>query len=200
MTASDLSTVSAELAELRLAIEYDESLDSLRQPGIHYVPGTGQFLNPKILFVGEAPGPMENVKLKPFVGGAGTVFRRLLRKFGFEDSEYYVTNVMKYMPTKPNSLDFRKPTDEEIALFRGYLGKEIHIIDPLIVCLMGNVPIRAFFKDQTSVGKLRGNWINSTDPGPDVFVTYHPSSVQYDQSKEAVLERDFAELSRRVHK
>lgn len=178
-------------------MEMDPSFDALRKSGISYVAGVGCCTNPDIMFIGEAPGPMENAVGIPFSGSAGTIFKRLLRDNHLLDMDrVYVTNVIKYMPCKPNSMDFRKPTQEEIELAQPYLGKEIRLINPKLICLMGNVPIRAFFQGQNSVTKLRGKFFNED---PKVFVTNHPSLAQYDPLALNTLQKDFRKLASHVN-
>jgi len=196
-----LPKADVELVALKYEIEFDPVFDPMRTVGINYVGGFGNKHSPKIMFVGEAPGPMENVKLKPFVGGAGSVFRNLLKKFEIKDTDIFITNVCKYMPCHPNTLDFRKPTLDEIKAFRPYLLKEIDIVDPIVVCLLGNVPLQTYFNfEQKSVTKCHGIWTDE-EPDPLVFVTFHPSSVQYDTTGEKlkIIEGDFKQLAERIY-
>lgn len=191
----DLVQTQLALAELRISIEFDDVFDVMRKPGIKYVPGTGQCFRPVVMFIGEAPGPMENAKGTPFIGSAGAIFRKLLDDTGLNDFDIYITNVFKYMPCKENSMNFRKPNGDEIERVQPYLAKEIRIVDPKIICLMGNIPIRAFFKGETSVSKLHGEFFNYD---PAVFISYHPSVVQYKEHILPLLRRDFNRLADRV--
>lgn len=191
---SDAESASAALAFLRIQIEQDERYDYLRQPGIKYVRGLGNVYQPKVMFIGEAPGPMENASGVPFVGKAGRIFKDLLVSNKFAPFDIFVTNVMKYMPCHDGTMNFRKPTQEEVELARDSVAQEVKIVQPTVVCLMGNVPIRAFFNDQHSVTKLRGE-LYAMPAKPDVFVTYHPSFINYHEDKLPVLQRDFRKLA-----
>lgn len=190
------------LFKLQLKVEIDPELEFMRVPGISYVAGIGNTENPKVMFIGEAPGPMENAKGMPFCGPAGKIFKQLLFKNKFTSHEIYVTNVSKYMPVKPDTLSFRKPTPEEIALMARYLAEEIVLVNPEIICLLGNTAICTFYADQ-SVRKLRGNLIEykiNDKTSVKLFVTYHPSVVQYEPSKMTPLSKDFAKLASLIKK
>lgn len=179
----------------------DPRFDHLNIPGINYVPGIGEHDSPKVCFVGEAPGPMENAKGVPFSGKAGQIFLRLLRTNHFPMNDLYMTNIVKFMPVDQQTTRFRKPTIEEIEISTEYLAKELAIVEPQYLCLMGNSAVAGIFKEKEArVKELRGKII---DPGVKlpfyIFVTYHPSLIQYKPHMEYVISKDFDQLARYVN-
>ena len=95
------------------------------------VPGEGQ-LSAKIMFIGEAPGRSEDEKGRPFVGAAGRILDELLKKAGIERSEVFITNIVKCRP--PNN---RVPKEDELTACRPYLDRQIALIKPKVICILG---------------------------------------------------------------
>ncbi|MHA1262146.1 MAG: uracil-DNA glycosylase, partial [Candidatus Freyarchaeota archaeon] len=91
----------------------------------------------RIMFVGEAPGEQEDIKGRPFVGRAGRFLDHLLRVAGLERSTVYISNVVKCRP--PNN---RNPRKTEIEKCNPYLQKQIQLINPRIICILGNVALK----------------------------------------------------------
>lgn len=188
-----------ELENLKMLIESDDNLSELRINGINYVPGNGKKTSPKLMFIGEAPGPIENAKRVPFTGKAGRIFYQLLTKYNFPLDNLYITNVVKYMPIDPDTGKFRKPTQQEIEIFSVYLGMELSIIAPEYICLMGATAVEALFGKEAKLSGLVGNMINDKDVPFWIYVTNHPSLIQYKQEIRPQLERHFKELSNYIN-
>lgn len=110
-----------------------------------------------IMIVGEAPGEQEDQTGKPFVGAAGKVLERMLKKANLstgKDGDVYIVNIIKCRP--PNN---RVPTSSEIATCKPYLLEQIRIVDPKIIILVGATAVRGLTGNQTGITKLRGNWL-----------------------------------------
>jgi uracil-DNA glycosylase family 4 len=115
-------------------IESDPVWDHLREPGIRLVRGDGPETaeTARVMVVGEAPGARENGEGKPFVGRSGVVLEGLLGLAGFQRSNVFVTNVVKYRP--PGN---RTPHPGEIYLGQKALRREWSIIRPLLTICVG---------------------------------------------------------------
>ena len=96
------------------------------------VPGKGNFKS-DVIFVGEAPGKNEDVNGEPFIGIAGKKLTIALENAGITRDEIYITNIVKCRPPKN-----RVPTITERDTCKNYLEKEIEIIKPKIICILGN--------------------------------------------------------------
>lgn len=146
--------------------------DPLADAGTNIVVSRG---NPdaKLLIIGEAPGPEENVKGKPFVGRAGQMLDKVLQSVEFDpEKDVYITNSVFRMPPGEDGKPFRKPNNEEIDFYRPYVFEIIRLIDPLIMLLTGNVACQSIL-GKTGITSLRGKWTESD--GRWIMPIFHPS-------------------------
>jgi DNA polymerase len=134
------------------------------------VPGHGN-LNAKILFVGEAPGKNEDKLGMPFIGIAGKLLETALKKSGMERENVFITNVVKCRP--PNN---RVPGKNEIDTCLHYLRKEIQIISPAIVCILGATALKSLL-NLKNIQLYHGKSITCNNI--QYFITYHPAAIIY---------------------
>ncbi|CDI05823.1 uracil-DNA glycosylase [Candidatus Nitrosotenuis uzonensis] len=151
------------------------------------VPGKGS-VNAKVMFVGEAPGRTEDQRGEPFVGAAGKKLTLMLEKHGISRDSIYITNVVKCRP--PNN---RVPSDSERKACMEYLQSEIEIINPKIVCVLGNTASNSIL-GQSEITKNHGKSIEHD--GRIYFLTFHPAATIYNQELWSVMESDIELLSR----
>ncbi len=154
--------------------------DPLADAGTNVVISRG---NPeaKLLLIGEAPGPQENIQGRPFVGRAGQLLDKILQAANFDpDRDVYITNSVFRMPPGDEK-EFRKPTNEEIEYYRPYVHGIIRLIDPLIILLTGNVATYSIL-GKTGITRLRGEWTNLN--GRWIMPIFHPSYLLRNPSKE----------------
>jgi uracil-DNA glycosylase len=136
----------------------------------------------KLLLVGEAPGPEENIKGKPFVGRAGQMLDKILEAANFDpEKDVYITNSVFRMPPGDDGKAFRKPTSEEIEYYRPYVFDIIRLVDPLIILLTGNVASESVL-GKTGITKLRGQWFEQN--GRWIMPIFHPSYLLRNPSRE----------------
>ena len=155
--------------------------DPLADAGTNMVISRGN-PNAKLLIVGEAPGPQENIQGKPFVGRSGQLLDKILQVADFDpEKDVYITNSVFRMPPGGGDKAFRKPTDAEINYYRPYVFEIIRFIDPLIMLLTGNVACQSIL-GKTGITSLRGKW--SQVQGRWVMPIYHPSYLLRNQSRE----------------
>lgn len=119
----------------------------LKENATNVVMGKGS-PDAKILFVGEAPGRMEDLQGMPFVGAAGKNLDKLLAEVGLSLNEVYVANILKYRPPEN-----RAPNKDEIRTHTPYLVKQIKVIKPEVVCSLGNYATK-FFLAEGDVEKM----------------------------------------------
>jgi len=155
--------------------------DPLAKAGTNMVISRGN-PNAKLLIVGEAPGPQENIQGKPFVGRSGQLLDKILQVADFDpEKDVYITNSVFRLPPGADGKAFRKPTDAEINYYRPYVFEIIRFIDPLIMLLTGNVACQSVL-GKTGITSLRGKW--SQVQGRWVMPIYHPSYLLRNQSRE----------------
>jgi len=155
------------------------------------VPGCGR-ITKKIILIGEAPGKNEDETGSPFVGSAGKILDQALLDARIERNEIYITNVVKCRP--PNN---RVPTDEEIEICtREYLKKEIDIISPKIVCILGATALKSLL-GLKFMTPYRGKIVDR--PPLRYFITYHPAATIYNNKLKQVFFEDIQKLSKIVN-
>lgn len=146
--------------------------DPLADAGTNIVISRG---NPeaKLLIIGEAPGPEENIKGKPFVGRAGQMLDKVLEAAKFDpEKDVYITNSVFRMPPGTDGKAFRKPSNEEIDYYRPYVFEIIRLVDPRVILLTGNVACQSVL-GKTGITSLRGTWTESQ--GRWIMPIFHPS-------------------------
>ncbi len=146
--------------------------DPLAEAGTNVVISRGN-PNAKLLIIGEAPGPEENVKGKPFVGRAGQMLDKVLQAANFDpEKDVYITNSVFRMPPGSDGKPFRKPTTEEIDYYRPYVFEIIRLVDPRVMLLTGNVACQSIL-NKTGITSLRGKWTEMD--GRWIMPIFHPS-------------------------
>ncbi|HEY9407130.1 MAG TPA: uracil-DNA glycosylase [Nitrososphaera sp.] len=155
------------------------------------VPGEGQ-ISAKIMFIGEAPGRSEDEKGKPFVGAAGRILDNLLKKAGIERSQVFITNIVKCRP--PNN---RVPEEDELIACRPYLDRQIALIKPKVICILGRTAYSSILGG-SSITASRGKIIERS--GQKYFSTFHPAAVIYNKSLRSTLEADLKRLAVEINK
>ena len=123
-----------------------------------------------IMFIGEGPGEMEDIKGRPFVGRAGKLLTKMLAAINLTREEVFITNIVKCRP--PNN---RTPLPDEIEACFPYLDRQIEIIQPIIICCLGGPAIKTILGVNQGISKLRGNIYRYKNI--PVIPTYHPAAV-----------------------
>ena len=149
--------------------------------------------NSKILFVGEAPGANEDQKGIPFCGKAGDILNELLAHVGLKREQIYITNILKCRPPAN-----RDPQTDEIEACKGYLERQIDIIQPDIICCLGKYALNFVLKmfslsSGESISKVHGQVFRKEDlfNAINVVAFFHPAVATYDPGKIDVLKKDF---------
>ncbi|RLG88128.1 MAG: uracil-DNA glycosylase [Thermoprotei archaeon] len=154
------------------------------------VPGEGS-KNAKLMFIGEAPGAVEDETGRPFVGAAGKLLTDTLEKFRLKRSEVYITNVIKCRP--PGNRD---PRDEEIENCSPYLESQILLIKPLVIVALGRFAAIWLLKRMgyhcQGIMKCRGRVYKGLLLGLEVSVipTIHPAAALYNPRLRPIFESD----------
>lgn len=153
------------------------------------VPGEGN-PNAKIMLIGEAPGRQESLTGRPFVGRSGKFLTRLLESISIKRENVYITSPVKYYPGA------RAPLDAEISHGRVHLQKQIDIISPKLVVLLGKVAAKSVLGTSLMIGKFHGRAVKRD--GREYFFTFHPSAALRFPKIRILMTRDFRKLSRRL--
>jgi uracil-DNA glycosylase len=144
-----------------------------------------------LMFVGEAPGANEDRMGRPFVGQAGKLLDQLLGEVGLERGDVFITNVLLCRP--PGNRD---PHPVEIDNCQDYLMRELELIEPRVVCTLGNFATKLLRGDNAGITRVHGQ--------PEVRVIgrravrlvplYHPAAALYTPRMLEVLREDFRQI------
>src|SRR5437763_14912708 len=104
-----------------------------------------------LMFVGEAPGANEDKQGLPFVGQAGRLLDTLLGEIGLARADVFIANVLKCRP--PGNRD---PLPAEIDNCKGYLHRQVELIQPRVICTLGNFSTKLLREDPTGITRLHG--------------------------------------------
>lgn len=162
----------------------------LNQTRTKVVFGAGN-ADAELMFVGEAPGANEDRMGLPFVGAAGKLLDKLLAEIELERRDVFVCNVLKCRPP-----DNRDPHPSEIESCEGYLHRQIELIEPTMICTLGNFSTKLLRGDITGISRLHGREevrvIGSR--AVRLYPLYHPAAALYTGSTLEALRIDFRRI------
>lgn len=126
--------------------------------------------NPKarLCFMGEAPGADEDRLGEPFVGRAGQLLTKIIEACRLKREDVYILNMIKCRP--PGN---RNPLPDELTNCRGFLERQLNLIQPEFICCLGAVAAQNLLNTSIPIGKLRGKL--HAYRGAKVVCTFHPA-------------------------
>ena len=147
--------------------------------------------NADLMFCGEAPGKNEDEQGLPFVGQAGKLLDKLLAEIGLTRADVFVVNVLKCRP--PGNRD---PAPVEIENCQDYLMRQIELIEPTVICTLGNFATKLLRADPTGITRLHGREEERVigTRAVRLYPIFHPAAALYTPANVEVLRRDFARL------
>jgi uracil-DNA glycosylase len=159
------------------------------------VPGEGNS-KADIMFIGEAPGAMEDKLGRPFVGPAGKFLDVLLQSIDLKREDVFITNVVKCRP--PSNRD---PSDEEKRVFRPWLKAQVQFINPKVFVPLGRHALASFLPNvNVTISKAHGQIFKMERGNRVVFAMYHPAVALYNGSYREVLLNDMKTLKEFLEK
>jgi uracil-DNA glycosylase len=181
-----------------LGVEYmhNPALAELREMAEgRLVLGVGP-VHPVYMFVGEAPGAAEARKGIPFIGPAGQFLRKVMGEEGINPDDCNITNVVKYRPIDAYEQN-RPPTQGEIDISKPYLWRELAIVNPEVVVMLGNVAKLALLPAlDKSISQIHGRFVSWQ--GRRYFASYHPSWAIRGTQQRGIFRKDMRKLVRGV--
>jgi uracil-DNA glycosylase family 4 len=145
----------------------------------------------ELMFIGEAPGANEDLQGVPFVGQAGKLLEKLLGEIGMERGDVFIANTLMCRP--PGNRD---PYPHELDACRHWLFSKLELIQPTMVCTLGNFATKLLRGDPTGISKIHGQ-PEVTTIGPRavrLYPLYHPAAALYTPSTLEMLRTDFARI------
>ena len=166
----DKTDRSKALNELKLQINSISDCN-LKNNSKKIVLGDGN-INSPIMLVGEAPGIEEDNTGKTFLGEVGILLKKMLHAIGIKKENIYSTYAVNFRPPED-----RKPTPAEIKRYSQFLQKQISIINPKIIILMGSTAMESLTGLNSKISIERGKWkeIIVKNTSYNVIITFNPS-------------------------
>lgn len=158
------------------------------------VPGEGDS-KAKIMFVGEAPGRVEDETGRPFVGRSGQLLNKLLLSIGLSRESVFITSVVKHRPPQN-----RQPKPSEVIACTYWLDQQLTIIQPRLICTLGRFGME-YFMPKAKISLIHGTIQETTIRKIKymLFPLYHPSAALRSTRNKLKLEEDFKTLQKVIH-
>lgn len=150
----------------------------------------------RVMIIGEAPGADEDRIGKPFVGRSGHLLEKMLNAIGLNREEVYITNVLPWRP--PGN---RTPTDGEVAVCLPFLKKQIELIKPQIILLLGGSAANALLDNNEPISKLRGRWLEYTSIDKSkiaALASFHPAFLLRNSAQKGKAWVDFLRVLKKL--
>ena len=170
---------------------YEQARNCVRCP-LHQTRTTVVFgsghADAELMFVGEAPGANEDRMGLPFVGQAGKLLDKLLGEIGMTRQDVFVVNTIKCRPP-----DNRDPHPNEIESCQPYLRQQIELVEPAVICTLGNFSTKLLRGETIGISRLHGREEVREVGSRTVrlYPLYHPAAALYTPSTLEALRRDF---------
>jgi DNA polymerase len=150
-----------------------------------FVKGEGP-LDAKVMIIGQAPGRNEDMQKRPFIGASGKFLDKLILLAGLDRKMLYICSVVQFFPP-----DNRIPTKDEIEFCKPFLFRQIRIVNPKLIILLGSVACKTVL-GMEGISKIRGNIVERH--GRTYFISMHPAAAVRIRSRMPLVEKDFRNL------
>ena len=149
--------------------------------------------NPKadLMFIGEGPGRDEDRQGKPFVGRAGQLLDKIIAAMGFGRDEVYIANIVKCRPPQN-----RNPEEDEVETCLPFLHRQIALVQPKVICLLGSVALRALLGNEERISRVRGKFLEYR--GVPTLPTYHPAFLLRNPNMKRAVWEDVQKISAKL--
>src|SRR3990167_6434966 len=172
---------ASALKKLEQEIIHDNNLPL----GTNLIFGEGN-PNCDVLFIGEAPGAVEDQQIRPFVGRSGQLLRKHIRELGWKEEDVYITNIVKRRPPEN-----RDPLPEEITAYKPYLTRQIEIINPKIIVPLGRFSMNYFLPD-AKISRDQGKLFQTREYS--ILPMLHPAAALRGNENMAMFVETFKKL------
>ena len=179
-----------ELAVLREEVAGCTACGELAGTRTQTVFGVGN-PKPRLCFLGEAPGADEDKQGEPFVGKAGQLLNKIIDACQMNREDVYILNILKCRP--PGN---RTPLPQEAANCRGYLNRQLELLQPEFICCLGACAAHNLLQTDTPIGKMRNKFHDYQ--GIKVMCTYHPAYLLRNPDAKKHVWEDMKKLMREM--
>jgi uracil-DNA glycosylase len=194
LTARELARQAGDIAALEAALVGFDGC-GLKKTAKHLCFARG---NPKarLMLIGEAPGRDEDLEGRPFVGRAGKLLDKMLAAIALTEADVYITNTVYWRP--PGN---RTPTPEEVEACAPFLARQIELLSPHVLVLLGGAAAKNILGVVEGIMRLRGKWLNYASSGRDIptLATLHPAFLLRNPEHKRLAWRDLLMVKERLN-
>lgn len=149
----------------------------------------------RLMIIGEAPGRDEDLEGRPFVGRAGQLLDRMLKAIDLDETSVHITNVVYWRP--PGN---RTPTAQETQVCRPFLERQLQLVEPELMLLLGGAAAKAMLDTADGIMKLRGKWREAEIGGRKVrtMATLHPAYLLRTPASKRLAWRDLLAVKKEM--
>lgn len=193
-SARELCQKAETLEELKKMVEeFDGCALKLTANKTVFGYGSG---TARLLLIGEAPGADEDRSGIPFVGRSGQLLEKMLKAIGFDRNECFITNVLPWRP--PGN---RTPTEGEIAVCLPFLKRQIDLVSPEAIMILGGSAANALLDNGEPISRMRGKWLEykKSDGGKvPVLASFHPAYLLRNSGQKAKVWVDMLRMKQKL--
>lgn len=192
-SAEALSRAADSLDELRAAMAGFDAC-GLKRTATNLVFADGAE-DGALMCVGEAPGADEDREGLPFVGVSGQLLDRMLASIGYDRSRARIANILPWRP--PGN---RKPTAAETAMCLPFIRRQIELVRPKVLVLLGGTASANLLGRSEGIQKLRGRWLAYETPSGEIpaMPTFHPAYLLRTPARKREAWLDLLAVKRRL--
>jgi DNA polymerase len=172
----ELPPPTETVEQIRAEIGHDCTRCKLATLGRKQVVNSTGNLNARLMFAGEAPGADEDIQGAPFVGKAGQLLTKIIEAIGMKRDDVFIGNINRCRP--PGN---RAPEADESAACKPFLIREIAVVRPEVIVVLGATAAQNLLETKVPIGKLRGQFHDLM--GIKVMPTFHPAYLLRDPNK-----------------
>ena len=191
--ARELATAANSLEELKAAMAGFDGCN-LKRTAKSLVFCDGK-PDAKVMLIGEAPDRDEDIQGQPFVGRSGQLLDKMLAAINLDRESTYLTTVIPWRP--PGN---RTPTPQELEICRPFIERQIELVKPEIVLIMGGLSTKTLVSSNDGIMKLRGQWteieINNTTI--NALPTLHPGYLLKQPAHKRLAWQDLLSLKQKL--
>ncbi|QQS43174.1 MAG: uracil-DNA glycosylase [Acidobacteriota bacterium] len=158
------SDIGPDCARCRLCEQRTQVVNSVGNP------------NADLMFIGEAPGADEDEQGEPFVGRAGQLLTKIIEAIDLKREDVFIGNINRCRPP-----DNRRPLADEASVCKPFLLREIAVVRPKVIVVLGNTACQNLLETNTGITRLRGKFLDYF--GIKVMPTFHPAYLLRDPRK-----------------
>jgi DNA polymerase len=171
-----LAPAAETLPDIHRDIGHDCQRCPLARQGRRQIVNSEGNVQARLMFVGEAPGGDEDAQGRPFVGRAGQLLNKIIEAIGMKREEVFIGNINRCRPPQN-----RTPLPDEAAVCKPFLMREIAVVRPEVIVVLGNTAMKHLLNTKEGITKLRG--VFQDYHGVKVMPTFHPAYLLRDPSK-----------------